>query len=247
MCTLTLLRDRQGAGRDGSAPRWRIVFNRDEQRSRPAARPPALHVCGEVRTLYPVDLQGGGTWIAVTEHGLVLALLNGAERAAAEGEVGTARVSRGTIIPAIAASGARRAAVAPIGGLDATRYRPFHLVVADDREIVEVTSDGRTLVTAAPSGDDWLMRTSSSLEAEAVRAWRTRLFAAVGATVSWVEQDAFHARPEPANPAYGVTMARPDACTVSITTVEVSSDVVRMTYRPAGAGEAPAADLRRAT
>jgi len=241
MCTLTLLRERwlTGAGR---GPAWRVVFNRDEQRSRPPAMPPALHLAGAVRTLQPVDPQGGGTWIAATEHGLVFALLNGEDAVPPDPAGAPPRRSRGAIIPALAALAARRAADVPARELDPLAYRAFHLVIADEREVIELTSDGRTLREADPDRRDRLIRTSSSVDAAAVRAWRSELFAVPRTPGSAEEQDAFHARAEPGRPAYGVAMARPDACTVSTTTVEVFPGMVRMAYRPL-----PGADASRVT
>jgi hypothetical protein len=245
MCTLTLLRDRRG-GEGAPHPLWRIVFNRDEQRSRPAGRAPALNSCGAVRTIHPVDPEGGGTWIAATEYGLVLALLNGGELTPEE-EAMSPRRSRGEIIPAMAAAASRRAATAPVDDIDPIRYRPFHLVVADDREIVEVTSNGRSLMRGSPCADDWLMRTSSSFETDAVCAWRRRRFEEIASPVSAREQDAFHDRPEPDRPAYGVAMNRPDARTVSTTTMDVFATVISMAYRPRpGEGEVSVIDLVRA-
>jgi hypothetical protein len=242
MCTLTLLREpwlREGGA---AGPVWRVVFNRDEQRSRPPAVPPAVHRLGAVRTLHPVDPQGGGTWIAATEHGLVLALLNGDEPAAGDPPGAPPRTSRGAIIPALAAVAARRAADVPARALDPRAYRPFHLVIADEREAIEIRSDGRAITAAAPDRGDRLMRTSSSVETASVRAWRSGLFEPPRTPASAAEQDAFHASEDSGRPAYGVTMARADARTVSITTVEVFPGTVRMAYRPV-----PGADAGRVT
>jgi hypothetical protein len=248
MCTLTLLRERWLTGTAGPHPLWRVVFNRDEQRSRPLARAPELHVCGTVRTLHPIDPQGGGTWIAATEQGLVLALLNGSDVAPAGVAEGSAIRSRGGIVPALAAMGARRAADVPVNDVDPRAYRPFHLVIADDREIVEVTSDGRALERAFPCADDRLMRTSSSLDAASVCGWRRRLFTEAATPASADDQDAFHTRSAPDRPACGVSMARADACTVSITTVEVFASAIRMAYRPLpGPDEVRVTDLVRAS
>jgi len=245
MCTLTLLREPFLRGAERGAA-WRVVFNRDEQRSRPPAIPPALHLAGAVRTVHPVDPQGGGTWIAATEHGLVFALLNGEDAGPADPAGAPPRRSRGAIIPALAALAARRAAEVPAGQLDPLAYRAFHLVIADEREVIELTSDGRTLSEAAPDRRDRLIRTSSSVDAAAVRAWRSGLFAAPRTPGSAEEQDAFHARVEPDRPAYGVAMARADACTVSTTTVEVFPGTVRMAYRPLpGADAVCVTDLAR--
>ncbi len=55
-----------------------LFFNRDELFSRPEAEPPKVRQddVNLARYLAPVDPQGGGTWIAANEHGLVICLLN---------------------------------------------------------------------------------------------------------------------------------------------------------------------------
>ncbi|MCH8558381.1 MAG: NRDE family protein [Balneolia bacterium] len=58
--------------------RLHLFFNRDELFSRPEAEPPGVlqDDAGLTRYLAPIDPQGGGTWIAANEHGLVICLLN---------------------------------------------------------------------------------------------------------------------------------------------------------------------------
>jgi hypothetical protein len=91
------------------------------------------------------------------------------------------------------------------------------------------------------------MRTSSSVEPGAVCAHRARLFETIAVPASWQAQETFHAWRDPDRPGLGITMNRPDACTVSVTTVEVFSDSVRMTYHPtAGPHGAHVAELPRA-
>ncbi len=231
MCTLSLLRAPL-PGETGATPlRWRVMFNRDERRSRTPAQPPRLFDRAGVRVLHPIDPEGGGTWIAVSEHGLVLALLNEYETSPAGAQPATF-VSRGTIIPALAASGVRRAVDVPLDLIDALRVRPFRLVIADDEEIVEVSSRGGKLSPAAADRSRSLIRTSSSVDPGLVCASRTRLFESMVSSGSWDAQERFHASSDPDRPAFGIAMSRPDACTVSVTTVDVFGDRVRMAYRP---------------
>lgn len=65
MCTLTYRLTKTG---------YEIFFNRDEQRSRRQALPPMVDK--SLNAIYPVDPVGKGTWLAVHESGLSLALLN---------------------------------------------------------------------------------------------------------------------------------------------------------------------------
>ena len=68
MCTLTWRT--AGGG-------YEVFFNRDERRTRPPARPPAVHRAAGVSYVSPIDAEAGGTWLAVNELGTTLALENG--------------------------------------------------------------------------------------------------------------------------------------------------------------------------
>jgi Transport and Golgi organisation 2 len=242
VCTLTLLRGpwsddgqlscESGAPEDGShlVPRWRLVFNRDEQHTRPPAGPPRESCRDSVRIVAPVDPLGGGTWIATSSAGLVFAVLN--EYPAATLPAGLVLASRGLIIPSVMSALSIPAVRRAVSAIDARRFRPFRLVVAADEGVWEVVSDGRRLQEAAVGGGQPVMRTSSSIDAIRVRACRTALFTQLVSRASRRAQDAFHAFTWMGDPALGVCMAREDAGTVSITTVEVFADRVCMTYRP---------------
>ena len=98
MCTVTILPESlvSAVKADAEDPlRWRLVCNRDELTTRPAALPPAITRAGSRLAIMPVDPESGGTWIGVNDAGLVCSLLN-----VYNGSTATrARVSRGTIIP----------------------------------------------------------------------------------------------------------------------------------------------------
>ncbi len=92
MCTVTVIQ-RPGL--------LRLVSNRDERRTRPTALPPSLTHVGGLRVIAPTDPASQGTWIACSELGLALALLN-VNPADADARVPPR--SRGTIIPALIGS-----------------------------------------------------------------------------------------------------------------------------------------------
>lgn len=79
----------------------------------------------------PLDLQAGGTWIGVSARGVFAGVTNHYLRF--EGYPDPTRRSRGELVPrALAAPSAAEAAEA-LRPLDASRWNPFHLVVADAR------------------------------------------------------------------------------------------------------------------
>jgi uncharacterized protein with NRDE domain len=123
MCTLAL------AYR--TDPRWPVVVaaNRDERLGRPAEGWALRDPLDGARHAAPRDLEAGGTWIGVSERGLFAAVTNYHSGRPPD----RTRRSRGDLVPlalgAEDASGARSA----LAALDAARFNPFHLVVADPR------------------------------------------------------------------------------------------------------------------
>lgn len=112
--------------------RWPIVAaaNRDERLGRPASGW-ALREGEGGRYAAPADLLAGGTWMGVSDRGVLAGLTN--YHAPLAWYPDPARRSRGEIVAlALAAPSAREARVL-LGGMDASRWNPFHLLVADAR------------------------------------------------------------------------------------------------------------------
>jgi uncharacterized protein with NRDE domain len=123
MCTLAL-----AIGADRRFPVV-VAANRDERLGRPAEgwslrEPPG----GGPRVAAPRDLVAGGTWIGVSERGLVAALTN--YHAPHAWYPDPARRSRGELPHRALAAPALGAARAALSALDPARWNPFHLVVA---------------------------------------------------------------------------------------------------------------------
>src|SRR5512139_3976242 len=165
MCTMTFL---------GLAEGLRLGCNRDELRTRPRAEPPREVRFGSRRAILPIDPQGGGTWIAVNDAGLVMALLN---RYPDSLPMPSGPVSRGEIIPSLLHHGRLDEAVAAASKLPADRYAPFRLLVADRGSVVELVElDGRLTVHPARSLERPLLFTSSGLGDHVVEGPRRALF-----------------------------------------------------------------------
>jgi hypothetical protein len=56
--------------------RVRLAFNRDEKRTRAPGLPPRAARIGHRTAILPTDPASGGTWLAVNDAGLALAVLN---------------------------------------------------------------------------------------------------------------------------------------------------------------------------
>jgi len=92
MCTLTVVTNNET---------YLIAMNRDEKITRSAGLPLDIYEVGGARAIYPRD-ESGGTWLAVNEYGITLALLNWND-VAASGVLAKMR-SRGQVIPALIGS-----------------------------------------------------------------------------------------------------------------------------------------------
>ncbi len=141
MCTLVL-----GLQLDR---RWPVVVaaNRDEHLDRPSEGW-ALRVLrqaqevrpGEVRAATPLDLRAGGTWIGVSAGGVFAGVTNHYVRF--DGFPDPSRRSRGELVPMALAAGNATEAGRALRLLDASRWNPFHLLVADAHGAVLWWYDG---------------------------------------------------------------------------------------------------------
>jgi hypothetical protein len=225
MCTVTVVPARETI---------RLACNRDELRSRPAALPPRIQQFGPRWAVLPVDPTSGGTWVAVNDVGLALALLN---VNATKGPSATpaAPQSRGKIIPALLHAETPVSAAFSALRLDPAQYAPFRLLLVNRREGVAVHSDGTRIRLVWRIG---LMSpqlfTSSGLGDQMVEVPRRQLFDQLfdppGDRLA--QQDAFHRHRWPDRPHLSVCMDRQDARTVSHTVVCLGPDRVTLTYHP---------------
>jgi hypothetical protein len=212
----------------------RVVCNRDELRSRPPARPPEVRQFGTRRAIMPIDPASDGTWIAASDAGLVMTLLN---RGAAA-PLGAANVapllSRGTMIPPLLHSSSLEEAVVSSLHLRPGDYQPFRLVILDLTSCCEVISDGTTLRTFRPATDGrpLLLFTSSGLGDDFVERPRRELFEQLVPPTfpTPAAQDSFHRHAWAGREYISVQMSRAEARTVSRTTIELSPRAARMMY-----------------
>lgn len=228
MCTVTMLR---------AGGVLRVVCNRDESRLRPQAHPPFITRAERSLVLTPQDPQGRGTWIAVSDHGLVFALLNVNHDTPAR----PGATSRGLIIPRVWDCASLDEVPERIMDLPRDTFAPCRLLAADEHCVLELRLTGTEVSVGVHAIDRPLLFTSSSLGDALVDGPRRTLFrqaladdvSALDADAIAARQDAFHRHRWRDRPAVSVHMSRPDACTVSTTTVEVARDTVRMMYEPA--------------
>lgn len=128
MCTLIV-----ALGQPGRA--LVVAANRDERLDRPAA-PPAPRRFANTAVFAPLDLERGGTWMGLSEHGLFVALTN------RFGPVYEDRRSRGAVVADALAHSTFDDARSWARQLRGEHERGFHLVVAEGSRAFLVIADG---------------------------------------------------------------------------------------------------------
>jgi hypothetical protein len=166
MCTIVIL---NRPGHD-----WPILIaaNRDERHDRPW-KPPAAHWPERPEIIGGLDELAGGSWLAINAHGVVAAALN------REGTLGPkdGKRSRGELVldalDHVDATDAARA----LAGLDPLAYRPFNLVIADNRDaylVVHRDTDGKRPISAETLPEGLTLITS--MERDDPRSARIRFY-----------------------------------------------------------------------
>ena len=135
-----------------------VAANRDEALDRPAETP-AVRVRDGVRILAPRDLQAGGTWLGLNEHGVFIGLTNRFGR-----PPNKALRSRGTLVMAMLSCPTAEEAYARARDLDPEAENGFHLVMADRNQAFLAYNDGAAL-TAHPLAPGWHVVTERSFDA----------------------------------------------------------------------------------
>ena len=120
MCTVVILR------RPGDDWPLLVATNRDEMADRPWS-PPARHWPDRPGTIAGRDDLAGGTWLGLNAAGMVAGILNRVDTLGPSPDFR----SRGALpLLALDEESANHAAAA-VAGIEAARYRPFNMVVAD--------------------------------------------------------------------------------------------------------------------
>jgi len=232
MCTVSVIRL--------SDELIRVACNRDEQLRRPSALPPRISNYGQQQAIMPIDPSGGGTWIAASSAGLIMTLLN---RNTCRSALPAPR-SRGLIIPSLIDCRSLEEAIDRAWNIEASQYGAFRLVMIDCQSVAEVVSSGGAIEEVRMDNDfRSTFFTSSGLGDQLVEVPRRRLWQQMVTTqeTNAAAQDRFHRHSWADRRDVRVCMNRPDAKTVSYSTIEMGRDRIRFRYHPA-APDVEAAD-----
>ncbi|WP_372881598.1 NRDE family protein [Psychromonas sp.] len=213
MCTLTYLLNDNG---------YELFFNRDELRTRQPAIAPAFN--HQLNTIYPVDPDGKGTWIAAHQSGLSLALLNFYQ---AEQAVNNSNyLSRGQIILSLLEDPAN--VIGRLKKMDLQKYMAFKLCIfASDlsktnNKMRSLQWDGKVLSEVAESQPIISAGAEFALISK-IRKARFRQI--ISAEKPRREQFLTYHNLQEVNPHLSVKMERPEARTVSFSHLVVGEEI----------------------
>jgi hypothetical protein len=239
MCTLSFAPKSAG---------YIVAMNRDESVSRQRARAPEVRDCGNLKAIYPLDVEGG-TWIAVTETGTTWAVLN----RNATVPINKMR-SRGEIIlRAIQASDKSRA-LEDLEPRILDEVLPFRLIMlsAELQQVKDWSWDGKKVVSRSHPwrANNWFSSGKSDQLALEIRG---RTFSEASTdpdygSIEWLRR--MHRSHEPEPGAFSVCVHRPDAQSISYTEIAVAQDIISVRYSdgpPCEANSSVQVELPRAT
>ncbi len=217
MCTVTWRRTDAG---------YRVFFNRDERRGRPAAEPPSIRTRGARRLLVPRDPVSGGTWLGTSDLGLTVGLLN---HYPPDARQPAEPLTRGLLAGRLLLESGAAAAVEALGTCDLARLPPFLLFAIDLSGGPFLCAwDGRRLAR----GEAEPPVTTSSFRPAAVAAARRAAYPgrAGGPAPGDAGLLAYHRGHVPSATAYSVCMHRDDARTVSFSDLAVGGGTATFCY-----------------
>ncbi|MGD8206848.1 MAG: NRDE family protein [Thiohalocapsa sp.] len=140
---------------------WPVLLaaNRDELRARPS-RPPGRHWPDWPEVVGGLDCDGGGSWLAVNDHGVLAAVLN------REGTLGpeVGKRSRGELVLQALDHAEAGAAAGALADLNPDAYRPFNLLIADPRATYWLRHGGDGAIRVHPVPPGLHMLTAAELD-----------------------------------------------------------------------------------
>ncbi len=214
MCTVTFIARQRG---------YCLGMNRDEKLTRPTGFPPKRKKMNGRAVISPSE-PGGGTWIAVNDHGATLALINWNSITA---RAGGKAVSRGEVINSMGAAISPDFVGAALAGLPLNRINPFRLISVFPMtgEIVEWRWNLKQLVRKNHrwKSQQWI---SSGFDEPTAQRVRSKTFQRAErqhstGSLDWLRR--LHRSHSPQAGPFSTCMHRADAATVSYTEVTVSS------------------------
>lgn len=221
MCTVSFIARKNG---------YALAMNRDEKLTRVAGLPPRLRKVDGRAVLCPSE-PGGGTWIALNDTGVTLALINWYSVTA---RVKVDAVSRGKVVNAVSAADGKPCVDSALAKLPLAKMNPFRLVgiFPTSGEIFEWRWDLKKLLckTFPWRPRQWISSGFDEPKAQLIRSTTFRLAQAQlsAGSLDWLRR--LHRSHTPDSGAFSICMHRIDAGTVSCTEISVTSLLATMRH-----------------
>ncbi|TAF73890.1 MAG: hypothetical protein EAZ58_00425 [Flavobacterium sp.] len=205
-----------------------LTSNRDEKVNRPALAPKRYCYNGKV-VLFPKDPKAGGTWFAVSEDGMVVVLLNGAEeKHEVQPHYGK---SRGLITLEICSASD---AIEEWEILDLSVVEPFTLVVFENQKLFQLRWNGKVKNQQELSISEQYIWSSATLYTPEIRTLRKQWFEVFiqdNPNPSPEEVLLFHQSTQGNNKEFGLVIDRNSVLkTTSITQTVIETNKVTLEY-----------------
>lgn len=218
---------------------YQLYFNRDEVKTRQRAQSPIIKQYQHTRFIAPTDLDAGGTWISVNEHGMTLCLLN--NYAAQVKILGESWISRGLLVHELSHAYSIENLINNLNKYILKAYRPFDLVALSlSGHSCQLSWNGDQLGII---NNPQIPLTSSSFQTEAVISSRLQQFHQNTDTNKLESEQLkkYHASHIPERGAFSVCMHRDNGQTVSFSHISVNEIQANFDYfdgSPCSAGKA---------
>jgi hypothetical protein len=210
-----------------------MAMNRDEKIARGTVSPPEIHEFEGARAIYPND-GNGGTWIAVNEYGIALALLNW-NGVAPSGKTAKTR-SRGLVIPTLIDSRSLSDLHEVFSVSNFKGMLPFRLigVFPSERKIGEWRWDSGQTRFALHQWEPrhWFSSSLSDNQAENLRgiACRNAWNQADAGSGPWLRR--LHTSHNDASGPFSLCVHRPEVRTLSYSEIECTPTTLRIKHFP---------------
>lgn len=220
MCTLSFSPTRNG---------MLLAMNRDESLQRDSALAPGSFQALDSIAIYPSE-SSGGTWLALNDQGIVLALLN-----RNPSRPMTKARSRGEIIPSLLHEQSLQRIHAKLLALDCEGFLPFTVVALDgpNQRVIETVWDGARMRSAEPKWGPrhWFSSSLSDDEALRVRGKTCEVFRR-RLPLFGERLRELHSSHGPAAGAYSLCVHREGVATVSYAEVRIEGNEATFGYAP---------------
>ncbi len=206
-----------------------LCFTRDESRTRQPGEPPTRREVAGLEILAPTDADAGGSWIGVNAGGAALGLAN---RYGPKTPPPKDPISRGLLVLELLERSTLDEIEAHLKRVDLARFRPFTLIGTEPDAPARLWSWSGTEAGSSLISSPGLLITSSAVDQEGAEAARRALFldAARDPGLSREVLIDLHRSHRPERGGHSVCMHRTDASTVSLTTIEVTTDRIAIAY-----------------